>query len=172
MTDETVGWLNQLAHKNAVAEFRKCCGAAWWCERMANARPFANASALISEADRLFNQMSKDSWLEAFDSHPKIGDLDSLRMRLSGNKQWSSSEQAGIQETSEQVLSDLASGNQTYEQQFGYIFIVCATGLSAEAMLSRLQERLGNDKATEFRIASREQQKITHLRLEKLKPNE
>lgn len=171
MTDETLDWLNQLAYTNAVSEFRKCCGAAWWCERMANARPFANASALMSKADRLFDQMSNDAWLEAFDSHPKIGHLDSLRMRLSGNKQWSSSEQAGVQETSEQVLSDLTNGNQAYEQQFGYIFIVCATGLSAEAMLSRLQERLGNDKATEFGIASREQQKITHLRLEKLKPS-
>lgn len=62
----------------------------------------------------------------------------------------------------------LAEGNRRYEARFGYIFIVCASGQSAEAMLAGLEARLGNDSDQELRIAAAEQAKITRLRLEKL----
>jgi OHCU decarboxylase len=66
------------------------------------------------------------------------------------------------------VLAELAEGNRVYEERFGHVFLICATGLSADAMLAALRERLGNDPATELRVAAEEQRKITHLRLEKL----
>lgn len=165
-----VTWINELAPSDAREEFRKCCGATWWSDRMARARPFASAEELVASADRFFDTMPRDVWLDAFASHPKIGDLDSLRMRLAGNKQWSSGEQAGIASTDEETLLELSAGNQAYENRFGYTFIICATGLSAAEMLSSLTERLQNDSAAEFLIASEEQRKITHLRLEKLTP--
>lgn len=135
---------------------------------MAELSPFADSSAVVREADRLFDEMPREAWLEAFGSHPKIGDLDSLRMRLAGNKQWSSGEQAGVNAADEATLQGLAAGNVAYEQRFGYVFIICATGLTAAQMLASLEQRLQNDDATELRLAAGEQRKITHLRLEKL----
>lgn len=168
MNKQVVNWLNTLQVDEAEQEFRKCCGATWWSSWMAELRPFADASRVVREADRLFDAMPREAWLEAFGSHPKIGDLDSLRMRLAGNKQWSSGEQAGVNAADEATLQGLAAGNVAYEQRFGYVFIICATGLTAAQMLASLEQRLQNDDATELRLAATEQRKITHLRLEKL----
>ncbi len=171
MNSITIDWLNQLDEAAAQAEFQKCCGSSWWCERMERARPFADEESLKNEANRLFDEMPQAAWMEAFDSHPKIGVLNSLRMRLAGNNQWSRGEQAGIQDSDEQLLADLAAGNAAYEAKFGYIFIVCASGLSAKEMLSRLNSRIKNEEGPELRIACYEQRKITHLRLDKLEAN-
>lgn len=168
MNKEFIQWLNGLPAEQAEQQFRKCCGASWWCQQMTKARPLQDQSELTNKADQLFDQMSSDGWLEAFASHPKIGDLESLRMKLAGNRQWSSSEQAGIQQCDEETIIGLAEGNHEYQQRFGYIFIVCATGLSAAEMLSKLRSRLQNDDETELKIAAAQQRKITHLRLAKL----
>lgn len=135
---------------------------------MAAALPVADEAALVAAADEAFDAMPREAWLEAFTSHPKIGDITSLRMKFAGNKEWSGGEQAGIAEADEAVLRRLAAGNDDYEQRFGYLFIVCATGKSAAEMLSLLGNRLPNDDATELRIAAGEQRKITHLRLAKM----
>ncbi len=172
MNESVVNWLNELAADAAEEEFRKCCGAMWWCDRMTQARPFGDAAALIADADRVFDAMPRAAWLEAFGSHPKIGDMESLRMRLAGNKQWSEGEQAGVTESDEATLVGLAEGNVAYEKRFGYVFIICATGLSAAEMLAQLKNRLQNDDVTELQNASEEQRKITFLRLEKLTPPE
>ena len=171
MNEEVVNWLNKLPGDAARQEFHKCCGASWWCEQMNEARPFADAVALQVEADRVFDAMPSQAWLEAFGGHPKIGDLDSLRMRLAGNKQWSAGEQAGVEVADEETLQRLADGNREYEQRFGYVFIVCATGKTAAEMLALLELRLRNDDSTELSVASEEQRKITHLRLGKLTPS-
>ncbi|NOZ39722.1 MAG: 2-oxo-4-hydroxy-4-carboxy-5-ureidoimidazoline decarboxylase [Planctomycetes bacterium] len=171
MNESIVCWLNELATDAVRQQFRKCCGATWWCDQMTQARPFADFAALAAEADRVFDTMTREAWLEAFGSHPKIGDLKSLRMRLTGNKQWSEGEQSGVTSTDEATLVGLAEGNRAYEERFGYVFIICATGLAATEMLAQLKVRLRNDDATEFRQASEQQRKITHLRLKKLTPS-
>ncbi len=171
MNITTVDWLNELDDASAQAEFLRCCGSSWWCEQMARARPFADADSLKDEADRLFDEMPKEAWMEAFDNHPKIGVLNSLLMRIAGNNEWSRKEQAGIQGSDEQLLADLAEGNEAYEARFGYVYIVCASGLSGRDMLARLNARLKNEHAIELRIACYEQRKITHLRLDKLETN-
>ncbi len=112
--------------------------------------------------------MAEGHWLEAFAAHPKIGDVDSLRMTFVGNEKWSAREQAGVDDANEDLIQTLAEANDTYETRFGYIFIVCASGLSAADMLHALQQRLRHDPATEAPIAAAEQRKITHLRLDKL----
>lgn len=81
---------------------------------------------------------------------------------------WSRQEQAGAKGASPETLANLADANRDYEERFGHIFIVCASGKNAVEMLQLLESRLGNDPATELRIAAEEQRKITRLRLQKL----
>jgi 2-oxo-4-hydroxy-4-carboxy-5-ureidoimidazoline decarboxylase len=106
--------------------------------------------------------------LEAFTHHPKIGDAKSLAEKFATTKEWASNEQSGVNEASILTLNKLAEGNKAYEEKFGYIFIVCATGKSASEMLSLLESRITNTPEVEIEIAMREQNKITHLRIDKL----
>ncbi|MBB6429575.1 2-oxo-4-hydroxy-4-carboxy-5-ureidoimidazoline decarboxylase [Algisphaera agarilytica] len=164
--------LNTLSELDAQERFLGCCGTAWWAQQMAACRPFQNTPQLHDTADAIFDQMAEGHWLEAFAAHPKIGDVDSLRMKFAGNKQWSAGEQAGVDNADEGVLAELADANDAYEKRFGYIFIICASGLTADQMLGSLNQRLRHDPMAEAPIAAGEQRKITHLRLDKLMVDE
>jgi 2-oxo-4-hydroxy-4-carboxy-5-ureidoimidazoline decarboxylase len=170
MSDRIACWLNAMSADNTRETMRRCCGSTAWCSAMVAARPYSDDAAITATADATFDAMSRDAWLEAFTSHPKIGDLSSLRMKFAGNKEWSGGEQSGVNTADDAILQGLADGNRAYEERFGYLFIVCATGKTAAEMLAILQTRLGNDPETEFSIAAGEQRKITHLRLAKLEP--
>ncbi len=172
MNDATAAWLNALDDAAIGEPFRKCCGAEAWVTAMVSQRPFADGSAVRACAERCFDELAPDDWIAAFNSHPRIGDLNSLRMRLAGNKQWSAGEQAGMNAADETTIQRLADGNQVYDERFGYPFIVCATGKSAAEMCAILYQRLENEPAAELAIAAEEQRKITRLRLEKLAPPE
>lgn len=160
--------LNAMNAEEAHAAFLRCCGVTRWADQMTRQRPFETADALMAAADVLWPELTRSEWLEAFAHHPKIGDVESLRAKFASTRAWATGEQAGVQEASEDVLQALAEGNRAYEEKFGYIFIVCATGKGAEEMLALLQARLPNDPEREFLIAAEEQKKITRLRLEKL----
>lgn len=168
MSNAFVVGLNAMPDADAYHHLKKCCGADWWCQRMLAERPLADLPALHLAADRVFDDMPKPAWLEAFASHPPIGDLESLKMKFAGNRQWSGAEQAGVSLADDATLLQLREANQAYLKRFGYIFIVCATGKTAAQMLELLQRRLGNDEDTEFREAAGQQRAITHLRLDKL----
>lgn len=172
MNHNVLPWINALPRVEAQRQFDRCCGATRWCEQMVAARPFHDRHDLAAKADASFDQLPDEAWLEAFAAHPRIGDFESLKMKYAGNKEWSGGEQAGAAAAGDATLHRLAEGNAAYEARFGYRFIVCATGKSAAQMLTLLEARLGNDDATELRIAADEQRKITHLRLAKLKPTE
>lgn len=135
---------------------------------MAQRFPFQNQEELFAAAEEIWFKLLPNDWLEAFAHHPKIGDLNSLRAKFASTRQWAEGEQARVSTASEEVLRALAEGNAQYENKFGYIFIVCATGKSAEEMLTILQSRLSNEHATELYLAAVEQSKITKIRLEKL----
>lgn len=136
---------------------------------MARERPYSSLNEMSRTAEVVWkNQVDEADWREAFTHHPKIGDIDSLREKFTSTKAWAESEQKGAAEASEEILKNLASGNRKYEDKFGYIFIVCATGKSAAEMLALLKERLENDPEDEIAIAAEEQRKITQIRLEKL----
>ena len=160
--------LNRMTHDEARKAFERCCGTARWVEAMCGARPFASAEALYAMADRLWREQNDEGRREAFRHHPRIGDVESLRRRFATTAAWAADEQRGAAAASEATLDALARGNRRYEEKFGYIFIVCATGKSAEQMLALLEARLPNDPATEIGVAAEEQRKITRLRLEKL----
>lgn len=160
--------LNTIAPEAAVAEFTKCCGSSAWVRKMVEARPFTSESHLFEVAHRAWENCSEVDGLEAFTHHPKIGGKEELAKKFASTSEWASGEQASVKEASEAVLDALAQGNIDYETRFGYIFIVCATGKSAQEMLDLLQERLPNSPEVEIRIAMGEQMKITVIRLQKL----
>lgn len=129
--------------------------------------PVKSEQALIKLARMVWFSLSEKDWLEGFASHPKIGDLDSIRKKFSSTAAWSNSEQAGVNVASDDVIKGLAQGNSEYEKKFGFIFIVCASGKSAGEMLAILNERLKNERIVELKIAAEEHAKITALRLSK-----
>ena len=131
-------------------------------------KPFADIHDLLLKADKAWNLTNEKDWMEAFSHHPKIGDLKSLEQKFASTKALAGSEQASVQTASQKILEQLAEGNTLYEKKFGFIFIVCATGKSAEEMLGILNGRIRNDRPTELKIAVGEQQKIIKLRLQKL----
>ena len=112
--------------------------------------------------------MTEADYLQAFEGHPKIGDITSLKAKYANTKELASGEQSAVDEASDEVLERLAQGNDTYQEKFGFIFLVCATGKSAAEMLALLEMRLPNDRATELINAAEEQRKIFHIRLGKM----
>jgi 2-oxo-4-hydroxy-4-carboxy-5-ureidoimidazoline decarboxylase len=131
--------------------------------------PFASHTAMSAAAVEIWAQLAPDDYREAFSHHPEIGsNLEELRKKFGNTADWSQAEQSAALHASEATLRALRDGNQAYRERFGYSFIVCATGKSAEEMLSLLQARLKHEPDLELGIAAAEQAKITHLRLEKL----
>ncbi len=127
---------------------------------MEQARPFSDIAELEAYADRVWASCSREDWLEAFSAHPRIGDRSENR--------WSQQEQSGVAIAADSVLQALACANRDYEAKFGYTFIVCATGKSADGMLATLEQRLGNRAKDELQIAAEQQRLILRLRLRKL----
>jgi 2-oxo-4-hydroxy-4-carboxy-5-ureidoimidazoline decarboxylase len=164
----TLDEFNALPAAQAAEVLARCCGARRWVEQMAARRPLAGFEDLLIAADEAFALLEPDDWREAFSHHPKIGDLQSLRKKFGATAEWASGEQAGLAGARETLLEALAEANRAYEERFGYIFIICATGKSADEMLGALEERLPNEPEEELGIAAAEQMKITHLRLHKL----
>jgi 2-oxo-4-hydroxy-4-carboxy-5-ureidoimidazoline decarboxylase len=161
--------LNSLPAPDAREALLRCCGSARWADRMLQARPFHDDQELLSRAEQAWWNLSREDWLEAFSHHPRIGgDVESLRKKFGSTAGWASDEQSGTRGASEATLQALSTGNTEYERRFGHVFLICATGKSADEMLQALQKRMPNDATTELKIAAGEQAKITALRLEKL----
>lgn len=164
----TLEAFNHLPATEARDRLLACCAAEAWANAMTNARPFASREAMHEQARQLWPQLSETEWLAAFDAHPRIGDIESLKAKYAGTEALASGEQSGAATAPETVLRRLAAGNEAYLEKFGFIFIVCATGKTAEQMLALLEERLPNSRERELTVAAEEQAKITHLRLDKL----
>jgi 2-oxo-4-hydroxy-4-carboxy-5-ureidoimidazoline decarboxylase len=160
--------INAWTLDEARDAFQRCCGSRRWSEAMAQGRPFESVAALIENAEHVWWSLARSDWLEAFAAHPRIGDLNGLRKRFATTAAWASREQAGALGAPEEVLEKLARRNRQYEERFGYIFIVCATGKTALEMLGLLTQRLGNDAEAEIKLAAGEQMKITKIRLERI----
>ena len=164
----TLDELNRLDVQSARAFFSRCCTSERWIGGMASARPFSSQEQLERKAEEVWAQSDRQDILQAFEGHPKIGDINSLKAKYASTSKMAGHEQSGTEGADDKVLQSLAEGNQTYEARFGYIFIVCATGKSAAQMLALLEARLNNAPNDELAIAAAEQQKITQIRLRKL----
>lgn len=164
----TIDALNRLSEADATTAFTQCCTSARWVERMVIDRPFESLPEMLEISDRIWEECDVDDYLEAFEGHPRIGDVESLAKKYANTKGWAGGEQKGVEGADRAVLERLAKGNSDYEAKFGHIFIVCATGKSAAEMLALLEARMPNDPKTEVMVAAEEQNKITRIRLKKL----
>jgi len=162
----TLQEFNLLTPVEAEAKVLDCCGSARWAGLIASQRPFHNTDSLFSAADAMWRKMERADILEAFSHHPQIGqkaDTGSV-----SHRRWSEGEQTGAKAATDDVKTRLAAGNRAYFEKFGYIYIVCATGKSAEEMLAILDQRLQNSAADELPIAAEQQRLIMQVRLKKL----
>jgi OHCU decarboxylase len=160
--------LNNLSGEAAAAELLKCCGSSRWAREVASRRPFRETDELLSAADEVWWSLGEDDWLEAFSHHPKIGERRAAAAQTGEERAWSAEEQAGMGAADAGARDALAALNREYEERFGHIFIVCATGKTPAEMLSLLRARLPNERGRELRVAAEEQRRITQLRLRKL----
>jgi len=160
--------LNSASAGEAETELLKCCGSTEWARALAARRPFDDARELFAAADEVWWNLSERDWLEAFAAHPRIGGRKAERAQHAQAEGWSEQEQSGARDAAQATLEELAEANRAYEEKFGHIYIVCATGKTADEMLALLHARLSNGADTELRTAAGEQSKITRLRLEKL----
>ena len=166
----TLSQFNELSEADAVAKLLTCCTSSSWANKLANMRPFTDIDAMLSASAEAWDdaKQSEANLLEAFDGHPQIGNVATLKEKYRNTQDSAAHEQSGANEADDQVLENLAQGNQDYNDKFGFIFIVFATGKSAQQMLDLLLARLPNNRDAELANAAAEQNKITDLRIQKM----
>lgn len=157
---------NNLPADQAAEQILPCCGSKNWARQMAARRPIVEEAALLSAGDEVWKNLPVSDWMEAFASHPRIGE-SSGPSNSEGSARWSKQEQQKVSQGAEDIRVALAEGNRAYEQRFHRTFIVCATGKSALEIRRILRRRLRNDDATELQEAAEQQRQIAHLRLKK-----
>jgi 2-oxo-4-hydroxy-4-carboxy-5-ureidoimidazoline decarboxylase len=157
----TITEFNALSSHSAIELLMSCCYCQSWAEAVAAERPFNSLSDLETACLSDWAKKTEAEYLAAFGHHAKIGDIQVLKDKFST----ATKEQGQVLEANEKVITSLYDGNQAYEQQNGFIFIVCASGKSAEQMLALLTERLLNPRDVELQNAANEQAKIFQLRL-------
>lgn len=135
---------------------------------MVTGRPYSSLEDVFESADRIWKSLPPLDWKEAFLHHPRIGSLEDLKKKFPDTGSWAGEEQSAVRNAGSDVLHKLKQANEKYEARFGHIFLVCATGKSANEMLEILESRINNPPDLELRIAASEQAKITKLRLEKM----
>jgi OHCU decarboxylase len=157
---------NAASPEAATAALLSCCAAKRWAEALIAKRPYANNQELFAAADEAWANMQEPDWMQAFRAHPRIGERK-VEHATAQSKQWSSQEQSAVDQAQAEILAELAAGNQRYEETFGFTYIVCATGKSAEEMLAILRRRSSSDRETELHEAAEQQRQITQIRLRK-----
>jgi 2-oxo-4-hydroxy-4-carboxy-5-ureidoimidazoline decarboxylase len=166
MSEVLARW-DRLSLDEAQDEIRPCCGSRAWSHQMAERRPIGDEAALLAMSDDIWAHLSESDWTEAFASHPRIGETRTEQPVHGRSAAWSTQEQENAIAAADIVKAALADANRDYEQKFGRIFIVCATGKTAPEILAILQRRLANDGKTELHEAAEQQRQITRLRLKK-----
>lgn len=155
---------NALDAEAAAREILPCCGSLAWAESLAARRPFTTEDALLEDAGDIWLALPEGDWQQAFDSHPRIGQRHAASATAQ-SLSWSSQEQSKAVSMDEADKAALVEGNRRYEERFGRIFIVCATGKTSPEILNILESRMTNDAVTELREAAEQQRQITQLRL-------
>ena len=161
LQESTLAAFNVALPETAERELLTCCASESFARAIAEGRPYREPAALQDAVDAVFKTLNWDDIAESLNAHPRIGD----RVPAGG---WSAAEQSGAASADDRVRQALAEGNLAYERRFGHVFLICASGLSGQDMLDRLQARLGHDTETERAIVREELLKITLLRLTKL----
>jgi 2-oxo-4-hydroxy-4-carboxy-5-ureidoimidazoline decarboxylase len=155
---------NALDAEAAAREVLPCCGSRAWADALAARRPLAGTQQLFEASDEIWGALPEAAWHEAFDSHPRIGQQHA-RSATAQSLSWSSAEQRAAMSDDDAAKLALAEGNRQYEERFGRIFIVCASGKSAAEILAILNARMRNTTAAELLETVEQQRQITQLRL-------
>ena len=157
----TLGSFNAAPAQDAERTVLACCASGTFAKAIAGRRPYPDQAALLTAIDTVFSALSLDDIVEAMSEHPRIGDR-SVRGGMSA------AEQSGAAAASDEVRQGLVDGNVAYEQRFGHVFLICASGLSGQEMLDQLRARLDNDEEAERAVVRAELKKITRLRMTKM----
>ena len=158
---------HRLPIEEATRAILPCCGSKAWAQAMVAQRPFADEPALLAASNETWRGLTRSDWMEAFHSHPRIGEASPAQSPPAQSVAWSAQEQRNVTDAADAVKVALAEGNRAYEQKFRHTFIVCATGKSAPEILAILRRRLNNDAETELHEAAEQQRQITEIRLRK-----
>jgi 2-oxo-4-hydroxy-4-carboxy-5-ureidoimidazoline decarboxylase len=151
---------NGLTDRQRMNLLYGVCSSPIWARRVLAGAPFRDVDALLDRADRVLAELPDGELDTALDGHPRIGaKVDNAA---------SAREQASVSMAADSVKGELAEKNRVYDDKFGYVYLVCASGRSAEELLAILTERLDNDPDTERRVMRSELAKINRLRLERL----
>ena len=153
--------LNQLSPADLEAEFLKCCSSTKWAQAMVKRAPFAQVEELLEHADQCWAVCREEDWLEAIQSHPRIGTAKKVGA-------WSKQEQAGMATAEDETKRRMAQLNHEYFEKFGFTFLICATGKSADEMLQALEQRIQLSRTDELKNAAEQLGMINKIRLEKL----
>ena len=156
-----LGSFNAAPVPDAERDVLACCASTAFAQAVVGGRPYRDPAALLAAVDAAFADLSWDDIAESMNGHPRIGDR-AVRDGMSA------AEQSGAAGAADDVKQGLADGNLAYEQRFGHIFLICASGLSGQEMLGRLRARLENDQDAERGVVRAELLKITRLRMTKL----
>jgi len=155
---------NTLDSEAAAREALPCCGSSAWATALAAKRPIPDEASLIAASNLIWLALPESAWREAFDSHPRIGQTAPQSRATAESLRWSAQEQhAALSEDTAKLA--LEEANRRYEQKFGRIFIICASGKTSAEILSILEARMNNDAAAELHEAAEQQRQITQLRL-------
>ena len=157
----TLGSFNAAPAQDAERTVLACCASGTFAKAIAGRRPYPDQAALLTAIDTVFSALSWDDIVEAMSEHPRIGDR-SVRGGMSA------AEQSGAAAAGGEVRQGLVDGNVAYEQRFGHVFLICASGLSGQEMLDQLRARLDHDEAAERAVVRAELKKITRLRMTKM----
>lgn len=166
----TVDEINESSIFEAAHAFRACNASRSWIERMVAGRPFDDRRELYAEAERAWWSLKEEDWLEAFAAHPRLGESPAAAGELDDetSARWSRQEQGQLADSSPTAQKQLAAANQAYEERFGFVYLVDATGKGVDELLDLALRRLGSSREDELKVAAAEQAKITQRRLEKL----
>jgi 2-oxo-4-hydroxy-4-carboxy-5-ureidoimidazoline decarboxylase len=164
----TIAEFDQLPVKEKRELLASCCGSEAWIKKMLSIFPVQNLVDLLEYAEDEWYDCNTEDWLEAFEKHIRIGDIESVREKASYNPEWAFEKEWAIQNFSEEMIEKFLEANQLYEETFGYNFIVAANEKSTNEVLEILLQRLNNDANKELLVAAAEQNRITQMRLKKL----
>jgi 2-oxo-4-hydroxy-4-carboxy-5-ureidoimidazoline decarboxylase len=152
---------NNLAAGEATAALHEVCASAAWGSRILAHRPYATAEALLAASDAATAELSTEDLAEAMAGHPPIG-------RPKPGDPTSSREQRGMAGASEELRAEMLELNLAYQERFGHVFLICATGATGEQMRDAVKSRTGNSPEQERENVRAELGKINRIRLTRL----
>ena len=157
-----------MPEPEAAELLASCCGSSRWVTAMLARRPFRSRNQLLEAAGDVWGSLDPGDWREAFSHHPRIGERTGTVPQTARGAAWSAGEQAGMDSAGENLKNELVAVNREYEARFGFVYVVCATGKTADEMLDLARARLRNEAGIELATAAKEQEKIMRIRLEKV----